>query len=74
MHKPAIVKHYDTFAKRLSDVLSICNASHIDYCMPRLKPITEGSVYVHPKHMAEYLKGCGCVCLLSEHIAASLSA
>lgn len=34
--------------------------SHADYCMPRHKPITKGSVCVgvcaHPKHMAEYFK------------------
>lgn len=58
-HKAATANHYDTSAKGLSDVSSVCKASHIDYCMPRHKPITEGSVYVHPKHMAEYLKGCG---------------
>lgn len=60
VRKPAAVKHYDTFAQRLSDVSSVCNASHIDYCMPRHKPITKRSVCVHPKHMAEYLKGCVC--------------
>lgn len=72
--KTATMKHYDTFAKRLSDVSSVCDALHIDYCMPRHKPITEGSecicVCVHPKHMAEYLKGD--VCVLSAHSAASL--
>lgn len=42
--KPAAIKHYDTFSKRLSDVLSICDALHIDYSMRRDKPITEGSM------------------------------
>ena len=48
--KPVAMKHYDTFAKRLSDVSSVCDASHVDYCMPRHKPIREGSV-------------CMCVCV-----------
>lgn len=63
--RAAAVKYYDTFAKRLSDVSSVCNTSHVDYCMPRHKPITKGSVCVcvcaHPKHMAEYLKVGECV-------------
>lgn len=46
--KSAAVRHYDTFAKRFSDVSSVCSGSHIDYSMPKHKPITKGSVCVHP--------------------------
>lgn len=55
--KPAAVRHYDTLVKRLSDVSSVCDALHIDYCMPRHKPITEGSVCI-----------CVCLCVCIQNI------
>lgn len=63
--KPTAMKHYDTSTKRLSDVLPICDALHIDYGVPRHKPITVCT----SKAYGRIFEG---LCELSEHNAVSL--